>query len=100
LGKSLLPFSSDSLVFQSHPWKCKGKVVPVHQLSTTTLWRRIGGVNVQLHSSFDLGTRWRWYVKNTEVEWIHLAHDMDQWRSPVNTVMNLWVPWKAANLTS
>jgi hypothetical protein len=26
------------------------------------------------------------------VDWIHLAHDMDQWRAVVYTVMNLRVP--------
>jgi len=26
------------------------------------------------------------------VDWMHLAHDRDQWRSAVNTVMNLRVP--------
>jgi transposase len=26
------------------------------------------------------------------VAWIYLAHDMDQWRALVNTVMNLRVP--------
>jgi hypothetical protein len=26
------------------------------------------------------------------VNWIHLAHDRDQWRDVVNTVMNLRVP--------
>jgi hypothetical protein len=26
------------------------------------------------------------------VDWIHLAQDRDQYRAPVNTVMNLWVP--------
>jgi hypothetical protein len=25
------------------------------------------------------------------VDWIHLAQDRDQWRTVVNTVMNLWV---------
>jgi hypothetical protein len=25
-------------------------------------------------------------------EWMHLAHDRDQWRALVNTVMNVWVP--------
>jgi hypothetical protein len=32
-----------------------------------------------------------------EIEWdgmerIDLAHDTDQWRALVNTVMNIWVP--------
>jgi hypothetical protein len=36
-----------------------------------------------------------------DVDWIHLAQDMDQWRVLVNTVMNLQVPYKAENfLTS
>jgi hypothetical protein len=26
------------------------------------------------------------------VDWIVLAQDRDQWRTTVNTVMNLWVP--------
>jgi hypothetical protein len=26
------------------------------------------------------------------VDWIGLAQDMDKWRTPVNTVMNLRVP--------
>jgi hypothetical protein len=25
------------------------------------------------------------------IDWIHLAQDRDQWRAPVNTVMNLGV---------
>jgi hypothetical protein len=27
-----------------------------------------------------------------DVDWIHLAQDMDQWHGLVNTVMNLQVP--------
>jgi hypothetical protein len=27
-----------------------------------------------------------------DVDWIHLAQDMDRWRAVVNTVMNLRVP--------
>jgi len=35
------------------------------------------------------------------VDCIHLAQDMNQWRAPVNTVVNLRVPLKARNfLTS
>jgi len=35
------------------------------------------------------------------VDWIHLAQDIEQWRSVVNTVMELRVPQKAGNfLTS
>jgi len=26
------------------------------------------------------------------VDWIHLAHDNDQWRVLVYTVMNIWFP--------
>jgi hypothetical protein len=26
------------------------------------------------------------------MNWIELAHDRDQWRAVVNTVMNPWVP--------
>jgi hypothetical protein len=36
-----------------------------------------------------------------DVDWIHLAHDGDQWWAVVNMIMNLWVPQKAGNfLTS
>jgi len=31
------------------------------------------------------------------VEWIHLDQDRYQWQTLVNTVMNLWVPYKAGN---
>jgi len=31
------------------------------------------------------------------VDWVHLAQDRDQWRSLVNTVMNLQVTYKAGN---
>jgi hypothetical protein len=26
------------------------------------------------------------------VGWVHMVQDTDQWRSLLNTVMNLWVP--------
>jgi hypothetical protein len=26
------------------------------------------------------------------VDWIHLSYDMDQWRDPLNTVMNIQFP--------
>jgi hypothetical protein len=29
-----------------------------------------------------------WGVMN----WIHLAQDRDQWRAPVNKLINLWIP--------
>jgi hypothetical protein len=31
------------------------------------------------------------------VGWMHLDQDGDQWRTPVNTVMKLLVPYKAGN---
>jgi len=49
-----------------------------------------------------LGRQWRkWediikmYLKEIGCEyilWIYLTQNSDQWRAPVNTVMNLWVP--------
>jgi hypothetical protein len=35
-----------------------------------------------------------WILGNRveDLDWIHLAHDRDQWRALVNTVMNLQVP--------
>jgi hypothetical protein len=46
---------------------CNGeaKVVPVLFLLSTTPWRRIEGVEVWLHTFFDLGTRWRRVVSFT-----------------------------------
>jgi len=32
------------------------------------------------------------------VDWMHLAPDRDQWRTLVNTVMNLRFPYRARNL--
>lgn len=32
-----------------------------------------------------------------DVDWIHLAQDSDKWLAPVNTAMNLRVPYKAGN---
>jgi hypothetical protein len=29
------------------------------------------------------------------MDWTHLAEDTDQWRAPVNTIMNLRVPRNA-----
>jgi len=31
------------------------------------------------------------------VKWFHLAQHRDHWWALLNTVMNVWVPWKAAN---
>jgi hypothetical protein len=52
--------------FWSQRWAGSGKskVAPVLYLSTTP-WKRIGRVEVQLHSLFYLGTRWRWVVSFT-----------------------------------
>jgi hypothetical protein len=33
-----------------------------------------------------------WEVGFGDVDWIHLAQDMDRWRAVVNTVMNVRVP--------
>jgi len=35
------------------------------------------------------------------IDWIDLALDRDRWRTLINTVMNLWVPYNVGNfLTS
>jgi len=34
------------------------------------------------------------------LNWIHLAQDRDQWLSPVNTVMDVWVPWKVVKFVA
>jgi len=33
-----------------------------------------------------------------DVDWMHLAYDTDQWRTVVNTVMKLRVPYSARNI--
>ena len=32
------------------------------------------------------------------LSWIHLAQDKDKYQIPVNTAMDVRVPWKAGNL--
>jgi hypothetical protein len=34
------------------------------------------------------------------MDWIDLAQGRGQWRAPVNTVMNLWVPQDVGNFLS
>jgi len=34
------------------------------------------------------------------VGWMHLDQDSDQWRTLVNTVMKVWVPYKVGNSLS
>jgi hypothetical protein len=34
------------------------------------------------------------------VDWIYLAQDRDQWKAPVDTVMNLRVPYNAGKFLS
>jgi len=38
-----------------------------------------------------------WELGWENLDWAHMAHDRDQWRALVNTVMNLRVPYKAGN---
>jgi hypothetical protein len=33
-----------------------------------------------------------WEIRWEGVDWIHVAQDTDQWRAPLNTVMNFRVP--------
>jgi hypothetical protein len=73
------------------------------ECSTNGEKRNAYGILVgKLERKRPLGTpRHRW-VDNIEidlreigwddVDWIDLAQDRDQWRTLVNTVMNLWVP--------
>jgi len=49
----------DILVAVSTPQiKGKGKVPVLFFKLSITLWRHIGGVEVQLHTFFDLSTKW------------------------------------------
>jgi hypothetical protein len=32
-----------------------------------------------------------------DMDWIHLAQDRINWCIVMNTVLNLWVPWKREN---
>jgi hypothetical protein len=32
------------------------------------------------------------------MDWIHLAQDRDQWKTLVNTIMNLGAPWNVGKL--
>jgi hypothetical protein len=38
-----------------------------------------------------------WKIVWELMNWMHLAQDSYQWRSLVNTVMNLRIPYKAGN---
>jgi hypothetical protein len=35
-----------------------------------------------------------------DVDWIGLAQDRDRWRTLVNSVLNLWVPYNSGKLSS
>jgi hypothetical protein len=37
-------------------------------------------------------------IRREDVDRTHVAHDNDQWRALVNTIMNLWVPLQTNNL--
>jgi hypothetical protein len=43
---------------------------------------------------------WWKCLENLRMHWIHLAQDRDQWQAPVNTIVNLQVPWTAGNFLS
>jgi hypothetical protein len=50
----------------------------------------------------DQGIAWRiilkWILKECEgMDWVRLAHCRVQWQALVNTVMNLWFPYKAGS---
>jgi len=47
--------------------------------------------------------RWEdidWILKKSGMVWIHLVEDRNQLQAFVNTVMNLWIPYKAWNSLS
>jgi len=39
-------------------------------------------------------------IKWEGMEWMNLVQDRDQWCALVNTVMNLWIPWKTGEFLS
>ena len=44
-----------------------------------------------------VGLRWK---GRGSTDWIDLAHDRDKWRSLVNAIISLRVPWDAGNFVS
>jgi hypothetical protein len=39
-------------------------------------------------------------LQKEDVDWIDLAEDLTQWKSLMNTVINLWVPQKVGDFLS